>query len=66
MTDDEGVSFLREWVGDTLIRFAVGYQDVKYDDLVDAVEMSMTLEAETLAELFDPRRRYYAELFCSP
>jgi hypothetical protein len=63
MPDD---SFLRESVGDTLGRFALGDGSVTEDGLIEAAAVSRTLDAKTAEGILDPRNWREAELFCTP
>jgi hypothetical protein len=63
MLDD---SFLRDSVGDTLGRFALGDGSVTEDGLIEAAAVSRTLDAKTAEEILDPRNWREAELFCTP
>jgi hypothetical protein len=53
-------------VGDTLGRFALGDPRVTEDDLIEVVDMELTLDAKTLEEVFGVHNRRLAELFCTP
>jgi hypothetical protein len=64
MSDDD--TLLRELVGETVGRFALGDTSISESDLIDVVDMDLTLEAQTLAEVFSPHSRRIAELFCTP
>jgi hypothetical protein len=64
MSDD--VRILREVVGDTLGRFALGDPRVTEDDLIEVVDLDLTLDAQTIEEVFGLHNRRLAELFCTP
>lgn len=46
MSDDASV--LREMVGDTLGRFALGDPRVTEDELIEVVDLDLTLDAQTI------------------
>jgi hypothetical protein len=59
-------SILREMVGDTLGRFALGDPRVTEDHLIEVVDLDPTLDAQTIEEVFGLHNRRLAEMFCTP
>ncbi len=59
-------SILREMAGDTLGRFALGDPRVTEDDLIEVVDLDLTLDARTIEEVFGLHNMRMAELLCTP
>jgi hypothetical protein len=67
MIDDASFeSHMQEWIGETIGRFALGEAGITQGQLIEAVDVELTMSAETVGELLSPSNRRMAELFCTP
>jgi hypothetical protein len=57
---------IREWIGEILGRFARGESSVTQDQLIEAVDVELTMNADTVAEILGTGNSRMAELFCTP
>lgn len=59
-------SYMREWIGETLGRFALGDGGITETRLIEAVDAELLMQAETAAEVFSEQNWRLAELFATP
>jgi hypothetical protein len=59
-------SDMREWIGETIGRFALGEPSITQDQLIEAVDVELAIGAETVEGLLSPGNWRLAELFCTP
>lgn len=68
MADDfvDFENYMKQWIGETLGRFALGDNKITETRLIEAVDAELVMQAETLGELFSEQNWRIAELFCTP
>ncbi len=67
--DDDLVDFesdMRQGIGDTIGRFALGDPTITETQLIEAVDVELVMQAKTTAELLSEQNWWIAELFCTP